>query len=212
MDVNDEALYDARLELVDFAISVLWDVPDESFVEALLSGEVRLPADEVVPALDEGFAELERFREANRERPLEAVLDDLEVAYSRTFVGPRPPVVAHESYYREDTEFLGEGLADVQAAYAAAGWSSPEEYPEEDDFVAVELAFLRHLIERQREGAEEALGYERVFIDEHVGTWVEDFADDVRETTDEELLRAGALVAQGLVVLEDELIAGAVSG
>lgn len=210
--MDEAALYDVRLELVDFAIGVLWDVPDEEFVEALLSGEVSLPADDVLPALDDGFAELERFRERNRERSLAAVMDDLEVAYSRTFVGPRPPVVAHESYYREGTEFLGEGLADVQAAYEAAGWSSPEEYPEEDDFVAVELAFLRHLIERQRAGAEEAVGYERVFLDEHAGVWVEEFAEDVLESTDEELLRAGALVTQGLVALEDELIAGTAGG
>lgn len=210
--MDDTAIYDARIELVDFAIDAFWNTPAERFVENLLSGDVRVPTDDVNPALDEGFASLDRFVEANRDRSVEAVKTELDAEYSRVFVGPRPPVVAHETYYRDDTDFIGAGLAEVQASYAAAGWTSPEEYPEEDDFVAVELAFVRHLVGRQREGSEEAFGYERVFIDEHLGTWIDDFAADVREETDSDLYRAAADVTRGFVEFEDELVAQMVSG
>ncbi|MEF8869587.1 MAG: molecular chaperone TorD family protein [Haloarculaceae archaeon] len=210
--MNESDLYEARLELVDFCIESLWDAPRESFVERLLGEGVETPEGSVNEPLDEGFRTLRRWREANRDRPVEAVRDDLDREYSDLFVGPRPPVLPHETYYREDTEFIGEGLADVEASYAAAGWSPPEDYPEESDFVAVELAFLRYLIERQRAGHEEAFGLERVFIDEHLESWIDAFVEDLREEAEPGLFLAAALVLQGLVRFEDELVAQMVPG
>lgn len=209
---GDDAIYAARIELADFAIEVLWDTPAESFVERLLSGDVAFPSDEVNASLDEGFEHLRQFVTDNQGRPTHAVHDELAREYTRLFVGPRPPVVAHETHYREDTELIGKGLAEVQADYAAAEWSPPEEYPEEDDFVATELAFLRHLIERQRRGDEAAFEYERVFLDEHLLSWIDEFAADIREHTDEPLLLAAASVTEGLVDFEDDIVAQVVSG
>jgi TorA maturation chaperone TorD len=205
--MDEHAVYDARVELVDFVIEVFWDVPDREFVDRLLAGEAVVPDSRVNDALDDGFEALERFVETNRERDLDDVHEDLEIEYTRVFVGPRPPVLPHESYYREDSDFMGQGLADVEASYAAAGWNPPEDYGEENDFVAVELAFLRWVIGRQATGAEEAFGYERVFLEEHLATWVDEFVADVCEETDNDLLRAAALVLQGLVEFEDELVA-----
>jgi len=205
--MNDAAVYEARLELVDFVIDVFWDVPEEAFVERLLTGEIQLPEDSINDQLDEGFEVLATWIDENADRSVSAVQDDLEREYTNLLVGPRPPVLPHETNYREDTEFIGEGLADVDASYGAAGWSPPEDYPEEDDFVAVELAFLRYLIERQREGDEETVGYERVFIEQHLSEWVVDFADEMREEADDGLFLAAALICEGLVRFEDEIVA-----
>ena len=209
----DEAdLHAARVELVDFVIEVFWDVPDRAFVERLLGEAVVLPSDPVNAPMDEGFAMLRRWREANRGRPADEVREELKSEYTELFVGPRPPVLPHETYYRDDTDFIGEGLAKVEASYSAAGWSPPEEYPEENDFVAVELAFLRHLVDVQRQGREETFGYERVFLDEHLTEWVDPFLADLREEADPGLFLAAGLVFAGLVEFEDELIAQVVSG
>ena len=205
--MNDAAVYEARLELVDFVIDVFWDVPEEAFVERLLTGEIQLPEDSINDQLDEGFEVLATWIDENADRSVSAVQDDLEREYTNLLVGPRPPVLPHETNYREDTEFIGEGLAEVDASYGAAGWSPPEDYPEEDDFVAVELAFLRYLIERQREGDEETVGYERVFIEQHLSEWVVDFADEMREEADDGLFLAAALICEGLVRFEDEIVA-----
>jgi TorA maturation chaperone TorD len=205
--MDDAAVYAARLELVDFAVEVFWDVPSEAFLRAVLGDDIRLPERAVDESLDAGFEELRSFRERHRGRPIDEVRDELNVEYTRVFVGPRPPVLAHETYYRDDTDFLGAGLAKVEASYAAAGWTPPSDYGEENDFLAVELAFLRDLIRRQREGAVEAFGYERVFLDEHLHRWADAFVDDVLAETDEPLFRAGALVFRGLVAFEDELVA-----
>jgi TorA maturation chaperone TorD len=208
--MDDDAVYAVRIELVDFLISVFWDTPDEAFVEGVLTGS-ELPEDRVNDALDEGFATLAEFVDANRDRPIEAVQADLEREYTRLLVGPRPPVLAHETYYRDDTDFIGEGLAEVQATYSAAGWKSPEEYPEEDDFLAVELAFLRDLMVRQRRGQAETFGYERVFLDEHLDSWIDAFVADVHGKSDEPFYRAAASILEGLVEFEDELVAQMVS-
>lgn len=205
--MNDEAVYEARLELVDFGIAVFWNVPEEEFLDRLLSGETMVPEEPVNEPMDEGFAMLRTWIDENQNRPVGAVREELNTEYTRLFVGPRPPVLPHESYYREDTDFLGEGLATVTESYRAAGWESPESYAEEDDFIAVELAFLRHLIERQQAGYEETFGFERVFIEEHLTEWVDTFVAEMREHADPGLFLATALVVQGLVEFEDEIVA-----
>lgn len=209
--MNDDAVYTARLDLADFLIETFWETPSEPFIEGLFDDSVRLPDGGINEPLDEGFALLAEFIENNRSGPIEAVQDELTIEYTRVFVGPRPPVLAHETHYRDDTEFIGQGLAAVQESYAGAGWSSPDAYGEEDDFIAVELAFLRNLIARQRKGAEEAFDYERVFLDEHLLRWADSFAEDVRAETDATLYWAAAAIFEGFVAFEDELVAQMVS-
>jgi TorA maturation chaperone TorD len=205
--MDENAVYDARIELVDFVIEVFHDTPDEAFVERLLNGEIETPGDEVNEYLDAGFAALERFVEENEGRDPEEVTEDLAIEYTAIMVGPRPNVLPHETFYRDDTEFIGEGLADVEASYGAAGWSPPEEYGEENDHIAVEFAFLRNLIQRQRAGADETVGFERVFLDEHLLTWLDAFTDHIAEETDEELFIAAAQIAAGTAAFEDEIVA-----
>ncbi|MFC4246995.1 molecular chaperone [Natribaculum luteum] len=204
--MNEEAVYDARLELVDFAIEVFWDTPSEEFVVRLLDDEPVLPAESINDPLDEGFDVLRGWLEQNRGRPVEVVCDELSREYTELFVGPRPPVLPHESYYREDTQYLGDGLARVEESYRAAGWLPPEEYPEESDFIAVELAFLRNLIERQRAGQEETVGFERVFIEDHLTQWIDVFVEELRQEAEPGLYLAAALVVQGLVEFEEEIV------
>ena len=210
--MDDGAVYEARLEMLDFLVEAFWDAPTEAFVADLLAGDVELPEASVTPTLDEGFAMLDEWVADNRDREVDAVQRELEREYTRLFVGPRPPVLPHETYYREDADFLGEGVAAVEESYAAVGWEPAEEYPEEADFIAVELAFLRHLIERQRGGEEAAFGYERVFLDEHVLPWVDPFLAELREEADPGLFLAAGLVFRGLVTFEDELVAQMVPG
>ena len=209
--MDDAAVYASRIELCDFLIEVFWDVPSVEFVESLLSDDVQIPSESVSDPLDEGFSLLEEFIDVNGDRAVETLRNDLITEYTRVFVGPRPPVLAHETYYRDDTEFIGEGLADVEASYSATGWTPPEEYGEENDFIAVELAFLRHLISRQQRGAEEMFGYERVFVDEHLAHWIDPFTADLREKTDSRLYRATAMLTEGFVAFEDELVAQMIS-
>lgn len=203
---SDDEIYAARIELIDYLVECFYDAPDEEFVDRLLSGEVITPEDSVNQGMDEGFATLRSFVDENAGADPATVAQRLRQEFTGLFVGPRPPVTAHETYY-VDGDLLGKGLAEVEASYSAAGWTPPEEYPEENDYIAVELAFLRHLVARQRRGAEEAFGYERVFLDEHLGRWADDLADDVLSNTEEPFYRAAAQVLSGVVEFEDDLVA-----
>jgi TorA maturation chaperone TorD len=203
--MDQEALYDARLELVTFLIDAFADVPDEEFVGNLLDGDVRLPDDEVNERLDEGFDELRAFVAENEDRDPATVQDELEREFTRLFVGPRPPILPHETYYREDTDFRGEGLARVEASYGGSGWQPPESYPEENDYVAVELAFLRYLVRQQRAGRRETFGFQRVFHEEHLSEWIDELAADIRERTDERFYAAVASILEGYVAFEAEI-------
>jgi TorA maturation chaperone TorD len=203
-EMSTDEIYAARLELVDFLIEALWDTPSEEFVETLLSGKIRTP-EGVGENLDAGFAKLERFIEVNEHRESEAVQTELKREYTSVFVGPRPPVTAHESFYREEMDFLGKGKAEVEASYRAAGWTPPEHYPEEADYIAVELAFLRYLIERQHTGMAEAFGYERVFLEEHMSHWINDCGVDITEYANTDFYEAVGHVLAGVIEFEYEL-------
>jgi len=205
MTLDQSALYETRLELSAFLVDAFADYPPTELIERLLAGEFRVPETSVSDTLDTGFDRLRTFADENEGRDAEAVRDDLEREYTRVFVGPRPPVLPHETHYREDTDFRGKGLAEVEASYAAAGWSPPDEYPEEDDHVAVEMAFLRHLIERQQGGDEETFGFQRVFHDEHLSEWIDDCARDVLDNTDEPFYEAAGYLLSGYVAFEAEI-------
>lgn len=205
--MDEEALYAARVELVDFLIEAFWDTPSEEFVESLMADDVRVPEDEINPNIDAGFDRLTTYLSAINDRSLETIVDELSTEYTRLFVGPRPPILAHETYYRDDTEFIGKGLAEVESSYATAGWSPPDWYGEENDFIAVELAFLRNLISRQGSGEAEAYNYERVFLDEHLQPWIDDFAADLHDESDHAFFLAAADILVGFLDFEDELVA-----
>ncbi|MFC4438287.1 MULTISPECIES: TorD/DmsD family molecular chaperone [Natrialbaceae] len=204
MSVDQRALYDARLELVNFLIDAFADVPTDEFVETILQ-ELAFPEESVSEELDRGFDQLEAFVAANRDRDPTTVQSDLEREFTRLFVGPRPQVLAHETYYREDTDFRGAGRAKVTASYDAAGWSPSAEYPEENDYIAVELAFLRCLVRRQRNGDEGAFGYQRVFHEEHLSEWTDDLVADVRDRSQEPFYEAVATILEGYLAFEEEI-------
>lgn len=206
MSLDQQALYDARLELADYLVDALYDTPDPEFVGRLLDGGLDTPEESVNDDLDTAFDYLHEFVAANEDRDPESVADDLAVEYTRLFVGPRPPVQPHETYYREDTDFLSTGLAEVQASYSAAGWGAPDSVDEEADFVGVQLLFLRNLVDRQRSGEEEAVGFERVFLEEHVFEWVDAFVEDVESETDEPFYLAAAHAFRGFAELERDLV------
>ena len=123
----------------------------------------------------------------------EQVRLELEVDFNRLFVGPgkvlAPP---YESYYRSGGAQGGrlrtQDEKDVKEAYRRFGLALPEDCVELSDHIAVELEFLALLhgqcVEAARQGDDaEAARLAKAaarFEEDHLGTWVHDFADDVR--------------------------------
>lgn len=180
-------------DLYAFVSSVLADPPDEVAVERLLSEQ--FPRDSSPQALDNGFRTLSRWQ-SEAEGPAEAA-DELRKAHTRLFVGPRPSLQIHESYYADD--YLGEPLAAVKDTYAGLGIQPSEDLKEEADHAAVELAALSVVSRREADSPDD----KRLFLREH-GWWFPVLAEDLRETAESEFYRAIADVVDGLVRFDAE--------
>ena len=179
---------DSIAALYRFCSAVFADPPTAEELERL-SGAAGI-ASETAPndRLEAGLERLDRWLEAIDDP--EATATTIEREHTRLFVGPRPTLLAHESYYADD--YLGEPLARVTRQYATLGVAPGPNLREEVDYVAVELAALSLLAERDERSQSAA------FLEDH-GWWLPAFAADLREATDHRLYRAVADVLEGLV-------------
>lgn len=176
--------------LYEFCAGVLADPPGKLAVEGIVTAGVPDPEVMVNERLRRGFELLERWR-TDVDDPEEAVCE-LERTHTRLFVGPRPRLQIHESYYAGD--FLGRPLARVQGTYAGLGIAPADDLREEADHAAVELSALALLTRREVEDPDA----KRLFLREH-GWWISEFAADVEEVTDCRFYRGIAAIADGLV-------------
>jgi len=169
-DATTDPTVASRAYLYRLLSAVLADPPDSSAVAELVDGGLVDDADPPDPAGERALGALADWAETVEDPELEA--ERLAREHTRLFVGPRPALQLHESYYAED--YLGEPLAAVKGSYGALGIAPGEELREEADHAAVELAALAVLFER---GDREDV---RFFLAEH-GWWFETLAADVRE-------------------------------
>ncbi|MFW6017239.1 MAG: TorD/DmsD family molecular chaperone [Halapricum sp.] len=191
MTTTDSTDTTALMELYDFASGAFADPLDASAIEALLSGPLPEPDAVRDEQLAAGLAGLAEWIEGVDDP--QAAADELEAVHTDLFVGPRPSLQIHESYYAGD--FLGDPLASVQSTFQQLGIRPAGDLREEADHVAVELAALREL---SAAGDQEA---KATFLREH-GWWFEDLAADIHETADHDLYRAVGDIAAGLVTLD----------
>jgi TorA maturation chaperone TorD len=121
-----------------------------------------------------------------------AEADRLTTEFTHLFVGPRPKLQIHESYYAGD--YLGEPLAAVTDSYTQLGVAPAPDLKEEADHAAVELAALRELTAERDDR-------KRVFLEDH-GDWFADLADDIKSSTEEPFFEAIADMVAGLVAFD----------
>ena len=191
MHSEDTSTEDATLaQLYDLLSGLLSDPPDAETVETLSTGS--LPDPDIAPndQLQAGLQALEEWGDTVSDPTAEA--DRLTTEFTRLFVGPRPKLQIHESYYEDD--FLGEPLAAVTQTFKQLGIAPAPDLKEEADHAAVELAALRELT--VSEG-----NRKRVFLSEH-GDWFQTLASDIKETTDEPFYMAIADMVAGLIAFD----------
>ncbi|MFB6086082.1 MAG: molecular chaperone [Halodesulfurarchaeum sp.] len=191
MNSEDTPTDDATLaQLYDLLSGALADPPEESTVERLAAGP--LPDPELAPndQLQSGLERLGEWGESVSDPAAEA--DRLAVEFTRLFVGPRPKLQIHESYYAG--EYLGEPLAAVTETYKQLGIAPAPDLKEEADHAAVELAALREL-------TAESETRKQAFLESH-GDWFADLGEDIREATEEPYFEAIAEMVSGLVAFD----------
>lgn len=180
-------------DLYAFVSSVLADPPDEAAVERLASEQ--FPRDASPQALENGFRMLNRWQ-SEVDDPEETAMD-LKKVHTRLFVGPRPRMQIHESWYADD--YLGEPLSAVRGTYQDLGVEESSNLREEPDHAAVELAALEMLA---RDGAD---GYRQAFLSVH-GWWLPTLAEDIRELSDDTFYEAIGWLLEGILEADGYLL------
>ena len=133
-------------------------------------------------------------------------LESLKIDYARLFVGPytlaAPP---YGSVYLEGKPLvMGNSTVDAQKRYRNAGLNIAEEFKEAPDHIAVELEFMHFLIFKEIEAAThsniEAFGNylieQQSFLEDHLGAWVSDFAENITANSDTEFYKKLAISTQ----------------
>lgn len=194
----DDDVYASRIDLLEFLSGLLGGPPDGDFVRGLTADEALGPAPSVNDPIDKGFELLASFHDdhadANPADVEEAVLSE----YARLFEDGR--VATRERDYRGPDEDVTRRLV---AVYDDADWSPPEG---DLDAIGTEIAFLYHLVERQRAGVGTALDREGQFLEDHLSRWVDPFVHDLADAADSDLYRGTAALLRGVVDLETALV------
>jgi len=177
-------------QLYDLLAGALSDPPDERTVETLAEGPLPDPGIAPNEQLQAGLETLAAWSESVTDPGEEA--ERLTAEFTRLFVGPRPKLQIHESYYEDD--YLGEPLAAVTETYETLGIAPAPDLKEEADHAAVELAALRELT------VENEAGKQR-FLERH-GDWFADLGADISAATDEAYFTAIADMVSGLVAFD----------
>ena len=117
-------------------------------------------------------------------------LDAWKAEYTRLFVGPAAlPAPPWESVYTSHGRLVMQpSTLEVRSAYHKCGFEPALCRRVPDDHVALELDFMAALAKealeaRQRadaKGARDALAASAQFLQEHLGVWVQEFADALR--------------------------------
>ena len=144
-----------------------------------------------------------------------AEADDLTLDHAGLFVGPfeleAPP---YESVYLDDEErVMTESTAEVQLEYTEAGVDIDIDEPA--DHVAAELEFTFLLVATEIEAleagafeaAEHYLERQYEFLADHLGRWISELAENMREHADTEFYRLLADEAQSFVESDGKRLA-----
>lgn len=121
----------------------------------------------------------------------ETEIEHLSIDYSRLFVGPfellAPP---YGSVYLEgERRVMGDSTIDARNRYQELGLDLSGGLKEAPDHIAIEMEFMYYLIFKEIESIERAdlesgmdyLQQQRAFLEDHLGAWVSEFADNVEE-------------------------------
>ena len=121
----------------------------------------------------------------------EKQIEDLALEFSRLFFGPGNHVSAHESVHLggDGGSLWGPQTVAVKKFIETAGYVYDSEYHGLPDHISVELEFMAHLTDQEAEAwndrdkarALNCLHVQQLFMDRHLGCWVNPFADAVAE-------------------------------
>ena len=141
-------------------------------------------------------------------KPDAQLLEELAVEFTALFLGPGGHISPHESVQIEEHGgYWGDATTAVRRFITGTGIEYDSGYNGVPDHISVELEFLGELARREglaweqgdTAAAGNCLAYQRDFLDEHLGQWVETFCTRIVETADLSFYRDVAQVTAEFV-------------
>ncbi|OGP68233.1 MAG: hypothetical protein A2170_09870 [Deltaproteobacteria bacterium RBG_13_53_10] len=163
--------------------------------------------EEALQHIDKGLKLIKSYGSRNGLRD-EKILTNLSKDWTRLFRGVErdgilPP---YESLYR--TGKLQEKPArEIHRLFSEMGIRVPDEWHQPQDYIGVELDFMRLLCSREFEACEkqekksivEVVKTEKSFIEHHLGAWVSTFCEKMGKQAREDYYRGTAQLTIGLI-------------
>lgn len=166
--------------------------------------------------LIQGRELVESFCKEIREANEEVVLGDLARHYAFLFLGVGSENVALcESAYRNERGLLFQNAYfDILEKYREVGLGKREDFPEPEDHLSLELAYMAHLsrwsissIETgKKEELEKYHQYQRNFLKGHLLPWIPLFARGLSEISPSTFYKAIACLLEGYVKIDFEFL------
>lgn len=105
-------------------------------------------------------------------------------------------------------------LKDLRSVYKKKSWTIPEDFPKEEDHVAVECEFVTHLCKGMRKTllslnekeAEDDFNFQRDFITNHILNWVPKLCDEIASETESEFYLGASKLTSGILNIDKELL------
>lgn len=168
--------------------------PTMGLIDAIAS--VRPHELDLAPEAVAAFNELVELVHGNRNR-LPAWLEDIQVEYTRLFIGPQaPPVLLYGSCHLLPTpSVMSEETLAVRDAYSKSGLVVERLNSLPDDHLGVELEFLFALTRAAADADDEAealrlVGERDEFIQRHLAGWGGQVADEISKESQDPFFHA----------------------
>jgi TorA-specific chaperone len=167
-------------------------------------------------SLTRGRELLKTFCSEIRGADEEVVLGDLARHYAFMFLGVGPENVALcESAYRNERGLLFQNAYfDILEKYREVGLGKREDFPEPEDHLSLELAYMAHLGRRsissietgKEEEVDKYLQYQRNFLRDHLLPWIPLFARGLSEISPSTFYEALACLLKGYIKIDFEFL------
>lgn len=191
---------------------LLLEYPDREWLELLATEGVfgEIPLSLAGANIQPGAELLQRWAEEHKHSLDEDAFEEIVLDYTRLFIGPEevsaPPW--ESVYFNENRLTLQEETLAVRRWYRRFGLKSLKARNEPDDHVGLELSFVSYLIGKTIEALEQEepadatryLEAQRQFLAEHLGKWIDLWAERVQAEARTDFWSGVALLAEGAVV------------
>lgn len=167
----------------------------------------------VLSSMDIDFGdELDKGSEAE-------IIENLEVEFTRLFLGPDKHISAHESLHHERNDgdwgsFWGASTVEVKKFIETAGLKYREEFKEMPDHISVELEFMQLVTKKEaeiledpkKEGLHYCMSMQKKFITEHLIKWIPVFCDKVIQQAEMAFYKEIARLTKDFIEYENKNI------